>query len=73
VDQTYSRAPFHGLFPHGDQREPGLILLSPSGEIRFWDSIGIGLAGGEHYVKSDLGLASDEMVTNLVRADVSSC
>ncbi|KAJ7582654.1 hypothetical protein C8J56DRAFT_955381 [Mycena floridula] len=64
--------PFHGLFPHGSSREPGLVLVSSSGEIRFWDSIGIGLAGGEHYSTSNLGLSADEVVTNLIRADSQS-
>ena len=39
--------------------------------MRFWDSIGIGLAGGETYSSSDLNdMENDEEVTNLIRADV---
>jgi hypothetical protein len=45
--------------------------VSLSGEIRFWDSIGIGLAGGQNYSTTDLGLSSHEAVTNLLRVDVS--
>ncbi len=62
--------PFYALFPHGSAREPGLLLVSTSGEIRLWDSIGIGLAGGEQYTTAQLELGSSE-VTNLIRADVS--
>lgn len=72
-DQTCTDPPFHGLFPHGPlSSEPGLVLISHSGEIRFWDNIGIGLAGGEHYSKTNLGLTDGELVTDLLRADVSA-
>ncbi|KAF8654069.1 hypothetical protein AX16_003602 [Volvariella volvacea WC 439] len=61
--------PFHALVPYGPSREPGLILISPTGFIRLWDSIGIGLAGGENYTTSELELQDGELVTNLVRAN----
>ncbi len=64
-------APLHGLIPYSTSREPGLILMSPSGQIRLWDSISIGLAGGDHFSSSSLTLSSDEYVTNLLRVDVS--
>jgi len=66
------RPPFHALVPQGSSREPGLILISVAGSVRFWDSIGIGLAGGENYSSLDLSdMEYDEEVTNLIRADVS--
>jgi nuclear pore complex protein Nup133 len=68
------RPPFHALLPQGSSREPGLILVSAGGKIRFWESIGIGLAGGDNFSASSLeDMDSDEEVTNLVRADVSCC
>lgn len=39
--------------------------------MRFWDSIGIGLAGGDHFSTTNLGLDSGDLVTNFIRADVS--
>jgi nuclear pore complex protein Nup133 len=63
--------PYHALVPYGPAREPGLILLSKGGEIRFWDSIGIGLAGGEHYSVTFLDLVGSEYISNFIRADVS--
>ncbi len=63
--------PFHILVPFGSSREPGLILMSPGGTAHFWDSLGMGLAGGEYSSKSSLGLSSEERVTKLIRADVS--
>ncbi|KIM87137.1 hypothetical protein PILCRDRAFT_64451 [Piloderma croceum F 1598] len=61
--------PYHALVPYGPSREPGLILLSVKGEIRFWDSIGIGLAGGEHYSSTLLDLVGSEYISNFIRAD----
>ncbi|KAK7054841.1 hypothetical protein VNI00_003304 [Paramarasmius palmivorus] len=68
-DYNQTDPPFHCLVPHGAGREPGLILLSTTGEIRFWDSIGIGLAGGDRYTTTHLGLTSEELVTYLIRVD----
>ncbi|KAJ7940617.1 Non-repetitive/WGA-negative nucleoporin C-terminal-domain-containing protein [Mycena leptocephala] len=68
-DHDRTNPPLHELVPYTTAREPGLILVSLSGEIRFWDSIGIGLAGGQNYSTTDLGLSSHEAVTNLLRVD----
>ncbi|KAL7283436.1 hypothetical protein ACG7TL_002866 [Trametes sanguinea] len=64
--------PFHALVPFGPQREPGLIICSNIGQIRFWDSIGMGLAGGDNFSFSMLDLTEGENVTNLVRADAQT-
>lgn len=63
--------PLHALVPYGPTREPGLILVTPGGHVRFWDSLGIGLAGGDHFSSLSLDLADDERVSTLTRADVS--
>lgn len=64
--------PLHALVPYNNTREPGLILLTPGGVLHFWDSLGMGLAGGEPTSKSTLPLSAgdDEKVTTLTRADV---
>lgn len=64
--------PLHALVPYGSSREPGLILVTSGGHVRFWDSVGIGLAGGDHYSTLSLELPDEERVTTLTRADVSS-
>ncbi|KZV71677.1 hypothetical protein PENSPDRAFT_650535 [Peniophora sp. CONT] len=68
VDEDQN-APLHALVPYAGAREPGLILLSPLGEIRFWDSVSHGLAGGAHYNKAALDLQPGESATSLARAD----
>lgn len=69
-EDEISHPPFHALVPHGVSQEPGLILLSHSGHIRFWQSIGIGLAGGDNFSTFDLDLNEGDSVTNLLRIDV---
>uniref|UniRef100_A0A5K1K185 Probable 3-oxoacyl-[acyl-carrier-protein] reductase oxidoreductase (EC) n=1 Tax=Ganoderma boninense TaxID=34458 RepID=A0A5K1K185_9APHY len=64
--------PFHALVPYGPQREPGLIISSTIGQVRFWDSIGMGLAGGDNYSLSNLDLKEGECVTSLIRADAQT-
>ncbi|KAF5381087.1 hypothetical protein D9615_003993 [Tricholomella constricta] len=68
-DPEQQHPPFHALIPYGSSREPGLILAAQDGSIRFWDSIGIGLAGGDHFTTIKLNLSQGESVTNLVRSD----
>ncbi len=63
-------APLHAFVPYGSSREPGLILASPSGEVWFWNNIGVGLAGGEQYSKILLELESNEIISSLTRLDV---
>ena len=63
-------APLYTFVPYSSSREPGLILASQSGEVWFWNNIGVGLAGGEQYSKVLLELQSNEIVNSLTRLDV---
>jgi len=73
-DYKSPRPPLHALVPQGPSREPGLILISPTGQIRFWDSISMGLAGGDNFIASQIDeMDEDEEVTNFVPADVGCC
>lgn len=65
-------APLYAFVPYGSSREPGLVLASQSGEVWFWNNIGVGLAGGEQYSKILLELQSNEIVNSLMRLDVRS-
>ena len=73
MDYPMASAPFLSLASYDGTREPGLVLLSPGGKVRFWDSIGLGLTGGEHAYTSSLGLEDEEIVTCFVRAGVCTC
>ncbi|KAG9005375.1 hypothetical protein FRB90_010415 [Tulasnella sp. 427] len=59
--------PFASLVPYGTTREPGLIVASGEGELRFWDSVDTGLAGAEHFTSVQLDLVTAEFVTGLYR------
>ena len=67
---SYLTVPFASLLPFGPSREPGLILVSSSGEVRFWDSIGTGLAGAERFSTAKIPLLDTETVDGLERIDV---
>ncbi|EMD38365.1 hypothetical protein CERSUDRAFT_113529 [Gelatoporia subvermispora B] len=69
VDPTAMATPLHALVPYGSSREPGLVLISPSGNVRFWDNIGMGLAGGDNGLSLSLNLNDSEIVTTLTRSD----
>lgn len=59
--------PFASFVPYGTTREPGLIVASGTGELRFWDSVDTGLAGAEHFTSTQLDLVAAEYVTGLYR------
>ncbi|KAG2078254.1 hypothetical protein BDR04DRAFT_1088016 [Suillus decipiens] len=62
-------APFHALVPSRSRSEPGLVLLSIRGDIRFWDSITSGLAGGGSFESINLELGEGEYTSGLLRVD----
>lgn len=72
ADTVFRNAPFNALVPSGTTREPGLLLLSPSGELRYWDSVSDGLAGASHFTTVQLLLFPHEVVTTFIRSDVST-
>lgn len=67
----YLTLPFAFLVHFGTSREPGLILVSSSGEVRFWDGIGIGLAGAERFSVTNMDLMENETIQGLEQIDVS--
>ncbi|KZV86547.1 hypothetical protein EXIGLDRAFT_840672 [Exidia glandulosa HHB12029] len=66
---THLTLPVASLVHYGPLREPGLILISQTGELRFWESIGVGLSGAEGFVSNQLMLQSGEQVVALHRCD----
>ena len=51
-------------------REPGLMLVSASGEVRFWSSIHLALSGPERFQQLHLDLAAGEVVRKMVAVTV---
>ncbi|GAA5922516.1 hypothetical protein JCM3775_005758 [Rhodotorula graminis] len=59
---------FASLVPSASQtaqREPGLIAVSNTGTIRFWDSISLSLAGADRFKSVSLALAEGELVRHV--------
>ncbi|XP_006458086.1 hypothetical protein AGABI2DRAFT_216285 [Agaricus bisporus var. bisporus H97] len=71
-DHTGASPPLHAFIPHAPLREPGLILVSHSGQVRLWENISTGLAGGENYSTMELDVKEDEYVTNFIRVDAQT-
>lgn len=61
------------LVRHPAGREPGVLAVSPQGEVRFWEGVSQALVGGgERFVQGEVvGLADDELVTDIKEAEVS--
>jgi nuclear pore complex protein Nup133 len=60
------------LIPYGSSREPGLVMISSTGEIRLWESINAGLAGADQFYSSSAPLSAGEYISNMYRCEVSS-
>ena len=53
-------------------REPGLLLISPNGEYRFWEHVGMALSGVDKFIDGQINdLNNGETVTGLYESDVS--
>ncbi|KAF9518381.1 hypothetical protein BS47DRAFT_1325354 [Hydnum rufescens UP504] len=66
-----STPPMASLVPRGASREPGLVLCSAAGEIRFWNNIATGLTGGEHFQAANISLSTSEVIVQLCRCEPS--
>lgn len=58
------------LIPYGSSREPGLLMVSSTGEIRLWESINAGLAGADQFYSSVVSVSAGEYVSNMYRCEV---
>lgn len=55
-------------------REPGVLIVSPKGQVRFWDGISQALvAGGDRFIEGTVGSLSDgEEVSSISEIEVST-
>lgn len=68
----HNDVPYASFVPYRSSQEPGLILCSESGAVRYWDNVSLGLTGGESFRALQLGLAGGERVLRMTRADVGA-
>ncbi|GAA6029226.1 hypothetical protein JCM8097_003577 [Rhodosporidiobolus ruineniae] len=65
---AFSPLAFASLVPAPSQqaqREPGLLLASNTGTLRFWDTVSLALSGVDRFKTAFLPLADDELVRDL--------
>ncbi|GAA5844336.1 hypothetical protein JCM5353_008463 [Sporobolomyces roseus] len=71
--KAYSPLSFASLVPSpsssssnsAHQREPGLLVLSPTGQLRLWESVSLSLSGVERFKSTSLPLQESEMIRSL--------
>lgn len=54
-------APALAAFHQSGTTEPGLILVSPSGEVRFWEHLSLALSNVDRYQTIQLDLQGDSV------------
>ncbi|KAF8610233.1 hypothetical protein BDV93DRAFT_517387 [Ceratobasidium sp. AG-I] len=59
------------LIPYGSSREPGLVMIASTGEIRLWESINAGLAGADQFYSSLVPVSAGEYVSSMYRCEAS--
>ncbi|CAO1636727.1 unnamed protein product [Sympodiomycopsis kandeliae] len=64
--------PHAALVPRSSEREPGLLLASVDGQIRFWDSISASLTGQERSQTLNVALGANENIVGLTRTDAAT-
>jgi len=67
---SYDALPVATLVSNGVSQEPGLIVGSATGEIRFWDNISTGLSGADNYHSVLLPLLDGERLSSLYSCEV---
>ena len=58
-------------FFSGPSSEPGVIMITPEGEIRTWENISLGLGNLDRYLETDLELGEDDAVDKLYKLNES--
>ncbi|GAA5931821.1 Nup133p [Sporobolomyces koalae] len=70
--QAYSPLAFASLVPSATsssasalQREPGLVVVTPTGQVRLWESVSLSLSGVDRYKAATLPLHESELIRSL--------
>ncbi|KAI5479591.1 nuclear pore complex protein Nup133 [Pseudohyphozyma bogoriensis] len=72
VFSPLSFASFVPTATHQNQREPGLLIISTTGDIRFWDNVSMALSGVDRFKTVAANLQEGELVRGLVLASPTS-
>lgn len=67
---SLAQPPILASLHHSDSGEPGMILVSPTGEVRFWESMSLTLANADRYQRVQLDLGEDSFAEHIWAIDV---
>lgn len=68
---VYAPLPLSCLVNYASAREPGLVVCSVDGHIRFWDALSVALTGVERFTSASLpGIEKGEVVKQLLPISV---
>lgn len=56
---------------HAGSGEPGVILVSTSGEVRFWENMSLALSNVDRYQGVQLDLGADDYADKIWAVEVS--
>lgn len=62
--------PLSSFVPYQSSQEPGLMLISTTGDLRFWVNVSLGLTGGESYYRVRVPVSTSERVLQIHRIEV---
>ena len=60
------------LYTGASSGEPGMILISTTGHVRFWETMSLALANVERYQSMKLELGDDDLAQRIFKIDVSA-
>lgn len=68
---TQASAPVLAEFFTGSGVEPGVVSVSPDGEIRVWENMSLGLGNTDRYQETYIEMGQEDIIEKLWKLDVS--
>jgi nuclear pore complex protein Nup133 len=67
---VFAPLPFGSLVNYGSDRDPGFLLVSSTGQVRFWEGINMALSGADKFHSIAIYLSAGELVKSMVSLQV---
>jgi hypothetical protein len=71
--QNRTSDPVLADFFSGSSSEPGILMITPEGEVRCWENISLGLGNIDRFQETYLELSEDDAVDKLCKISVRLC
>lgn len=75
IASAFSPLAFAAFVPtlsHPSQREPGLLIASPTGELRYWENVSMALSGVDRWRGGETKLEEGELIRGVTMAAPAS-